>query len=707
MSKLLRLKSLTLVNFKGMSNQTITFGNGVTAISGRNGTGKTTIADGFAWLLWGKDSEGNSDSKFGIKTNDADGNYIPDLEHEVAGTFDAIDTTTGETTTVELRRVYVEEWQTQKGSTERTLKGHHTDYFYNGVPLKTKTEYDAKVAALIPEDLFKVITDPYYFLTLHWKAQREYLLKMAGTISDTDIAANRTEFSELLRRVTGKSMEEYKKEIAARRGKIEAQLDKIPTRKDEVTRNTPVAPDYAALEAEKKQIQADLADIDAAATSAAEANRVAYEKAARIQRDINTKKTAQNQALYNAKEAARKAAYEANRVADDAARDLAQVEKEEASEANTYAREKAALTASISTEKRRKEDAERQVAALRVRWEAVNNEQYQEKTYQAAGQLVCPIFGHACADPSAVSRHQCDAAAAAEAFKKNEDAARAAFIENQTARLDSMDAEGRELNRQIERHAAEITRLNGELTTLEETHAKAVQDYAAKKEGLKKTISDNPRVSTEPNIDPQTLPDWLALQKQIDQLTADLTAATAPAQQTTAADHATRRAQLNARLSGIDQKLGLRSTIEANERRIVELDKEAATLAQEKAALQIEEYLIDDFVKDRMAEVERRVNGLFDGVEFRMYKNLVNGEKEPDCVAYIGGVRYQDKNHAGQINAGLAVINALCAFHGVNAPIFVDNAESVNTFIPVNSQLVTLSVSTEDSLQVNHYYSQT
>ena len=60
------------------------------------------------------------------------------------------------------------------------------------MPLKTKTEYDAKVAALIPEDLFKVITDPYYFLTLHWKAQREYLLRMAGTISDSDIAANRS-----------------------------------------------------------------------------------------------------------------------------------------------------------------------------------------------------------------------------------------------------------------------------------------------------------------------------------------------------------------------------------------------------------------------------------------------------------------------------------------------------------------------------------
>lgn len=703
MSKKLKIKSLTLVNFKGMRNVTVDFGDGVTAISGRNGTGKTTIADGFAWLLWGKDSEGNSDTKFGIKTNDENGNYIPDLEHEVSGSFDAIDTETGEVTAVELRRVYVEEWQTPKGSTERILKGHHTDYFYNGVPLKTKTEYDAKVAALIPEDLFKVITDPYYFLTLHWKAQREYLLRMAGTISDSDIAANRAEFAELLRRVTGKSMEEYKKEIAARRAKIEAQLEKIPTRKDEVTRNTPVAPDYAALEAEKVQIQADLADIDAAATSAAEANRVAYERAARIQGDINAKRTEQNQIIYNAKESARKAAYETNRAADDAARDLAQVEQSEANETNYYNREKAVITASIATEQRRKEEAEREVAALRTRWDAVNNEQFQEKTYQAAGPLLCPIFGHQCADSSAVNRHQCDAAAAAEAFKKRQDDERAAFYANQTARLDAMDIEGQELNKRIAQHNAEIARLTQDAATLETKHTDAVQDYATKKEALKKVIADNPRVSTDPQIDTQTLPGWVALQQEIDRLTADLTAATAPAYGMETAYPSAKKAQLNARLSEIDQKLGLRSTIEANERRIVELDKEAATLAQEKAGLQIEEDLIDDFVKDRMAEVERRVNGLFDGVEFRMYKNLVNGEKEPDCVAYIGGVRYQDKNHAGQINAGLAVINALCAFHGVTAPIFVDNAESVNTFIPVNSQLITLSVSTEDSLQVNHY----
>ena len=117
MSKKAIIKRLSLVNFKGLRNVVIDFNDTVTTISGRNGTGKTTIMDAFTWLLWGKDSEGNVDSKFGIKTNDAEGNFIPDLEHEVAGTLEIIDTETGSVETVELRRVLVEEWKTEKGKT--------------------------------------------------------------------------------------------------------------------------------------------------------------------------------------------------------------------------------------------------------------------------------------------------------------------------------------------------------------------------------------------------------------------------------------------------------------------------------------------------------------------------------------------------------------------------------------------------------------
>ena len=177
--------------------------------------------------------------------------------------------------------------------------------------------------------------------------------------------------------------------------------------------------DYAALESEKAQIQEDLANIDAAATSEAEANRVAYEQAAKIQAEINTKRDAQAKAfrnflfvffhrlacypvqkggkffaggcyvrVVNAKEAARAAAYETNRVADEAARDLAQIQRDEESENKYYSREKSVITASIATAKRRKEGYEAQVADLRKRWEAVNNEQFQEQQAPTAGPLI-------------------------------------------------------------------------------------------------------------------------------------------------------------------------------------------------------------------------------------------------------------------------------------------------------------------------------
>ena len=52
-----------------------------------------------------------------------------------------------------------------------------------------------------------------------------------------------------------------------------------------------------------------------------------------------------------------------------------------------------------------------------------------------------------------------------------------------------------------------------------------------------------------------------------------------------------------------------------------------------------------------------------------------------------------------KINAGLIMINALCKYYNVYAPIFVDNAESVNRLVDTKSQLIKLVV-TENDLEV-------
>lgn len=679
MSKKTIIKRLSLVNFKGSRNVVIDFNDEVTTISGRNGTGKTTVMDAFTWLLWGKDSEGNTDTKFGIKTNDADGNFIPDLEHEVSGTLEIIDTETGDIQTVELRRVLVEEWKTEKGKTERKLKGHHTDYFYNGVPLKTKGEYDERINAIIPEAVFKMLTNPYYFLSLHWTAQREMLLQIAGGVSYEDVVQNNKTFAALIEKLNGKTVEDYKRELAAQKDKITKALEKIPTRIDEITRATPITPDYDALNAEKEQLIKELNDIDEAAASAAEANRIAYEAAAKVQADINDKRSSQHALVFKAKETARNEAFKKNETYNNADRKLQQVINDERSEASRYRSEYDRLTREKKRTQSTVEDYKRMQNELRERWYKVNAEEFT-----TTGNLVCPLFKHACADPVALAKYNTD-----------REVAREKFYADREERLSKINADGQQLNEMITSQKAEASRIDKALAELETSHSAAVTRAKEDREALQKALNDNPRVNTEPDINGEDLPEWVTLEKEIKELSAQLPAFNAE-DTANRTEIRQRKASLTARLDEVKRKLNLRPIIEANEKRIAELNNEAAKLAQERADLQGSEIIIADFIKARMSEVERRVNGLFSRVQFKMYKTLVNGEEEPDCICLIDGVRYADKNQAGKVNAGLDIINTLCAFHDVSAPIFVDNAESINEFIPVVSQLIKLEVTTED-----------
>lgn len=686
MNKQVIIKRLTLVNFKGLRNVAIDFSDNVTTISGRNGTGKTTIKDAFSWLLWGKNSEGDTDSKFGIKTNDADGNFIPNLEHGVTGVFEIIDKETGAVETVELRRVLVEEWKVPNGETKRVLKGHHTDFFYNGVPLKTKAEYEARINAIIPEAVFKIITDPYYFLTLHWKAQREMLLQIAGNVSEEEVARGSERFALLLAQLTGKSLEDYKREVSAKKAKVNEQLEKIPTAINAITQVTPEAPDYEALEKEKAALEVELTQIDESVASEAEANRIAYEKASKTQTEINAKRTQQQKLLFEAKDMARSEAYKKNEAYNKAERELRQVESDQTNEERRYNAERSRLQGDIKRTEENKSRYKAQQDELREKWYSVSAEEFADTS-----NLVCPLFKHVCADREALERYEAD-----------REAARNKFYEDKQARLDNINKTGTQLTQTIEEQDAEIARLQGLLAETEEKHQTEVSGFTEKREQLRKTMEANPRVSTEPNIKGEDIPEWVTLQNEIETLSAGLPKADNAASSNTAVLRK-RKAEITARLDEVKKKLNIRATIETNEKRIKELKAEAETLAQEKANLQTEETTIDDFVTAQMNEVERRVNALFSRVQFKMYRTQIEDAKQvPDCICYIDGVNYSDKNAAGKVNAGLDVINTLCAFHGVSAPIFVDNAESINEFIPVNSQLVKLVVTTED-FKVNNF----
>jgi DNA repair exonuclease SbcCD ATPase subunit len=211
----LKLLKLRLSNFKGFKELIIdTQGKNVN-IYGDNATGKTTVFDAINWLLFDKDSLNSKD--FGIKTLDAEGNSTPGVDHEVEGKFQI----NGDT--LALKKIYKEVYTKKRGSALDEFTGHTTDYYINELPVK-KSEYEAKMKSLIPENLFKLLTNPLYFNEiLEWKERRKILFELCGEETSREILKT----------------EDAKKILCSKQKKLNDELKNIPVRIDEATKSKP------------------------------------------------------------------------------------------------------------------------------------------------------------------------------------------------------------------------------------------------------------------------------------------------------------------------------------------------------------------------------------------------------------------------------------------------------------------------------------
>lgn len=662
--KQLIIKRLALYNFKGIRQAEARFSDVSTTISGDNGVGKSTMADAFSWLFFGKNAAGVE--QFSIKTVDAAGNFIPHLDHTVEGDFTLVDHETGEVSQIRARRTLAEDWRQPAGETEQKLTGHHTDYFWNDIPVK-KSEYDAHVAETIPADIFNVITDAYAFLALPWDVQRNKLTEITGEVSPNDIAASNPDYAALLQRLKGATLEQYCTSLGAQRKRIAADLDAIPTRKDELQRATPITPDYAALETRKAELEKTIADIDAAAGSLAERNRLQYQKAADIQKQIGEQEQRQQAAIHAADMARNQANHEAQKRHNDLDAQIRQLELQVkgAQEAIDYAANYQRQAASY-TEQAAKKDAE--LADFRKRYEAFFNQTY------TPGSLICPRFGHQCTDPTACAKGEQD------------------FNASQVETLTRWREQGHQMADELERLKAKAAEMAKTYTDQCQQANQNLAAYRAQLDAKKAELAALPPVNLLPEINPADLPAWTEAAAKIEDLRRQYSETMAAPDGGTAANvnpDAKRHAQME--LDEVKRKLGLRTIIEANERRQQELDRQAATLAQEKANIEKELSLADSFTIAIMDAVEQRVNAHFGLVQFKMFKTLVNGNKQPACIATVNGVAYKDVNTAGQINAGLDVIQTLTRFYQFAAPIFIDNCESVAELkTPAGAQVIRL-----------------
>ncbi len=143
-----------------------------------------------------------------------------------------------------------------------------------------------------------------------------------------------------------------------------------------------------------------------------------------------------------------------------------------------------------------------------------------------------------------------------------------------------------------------------------------------------------------------------------------------------------------------------KKVIEQSKGRIEELKKKEREIADQINKFEKHKFLIEEFTKAKVDILEYNINSKFKHVKFKLFNTLVNGAIEECCDTLINGVPFTDANNAAKNNAGIDIINTLTIHYDIEAPIFIDNRESINELIDTNSQIINLRVSTDEKLRV-------
>lgn len=641
--KTIILKKMHFLNFKGLRELEIEFDEKSTSIYGRNGSGKTTVFDGFTWVLFGKDS---FDRKtFDIKTLDIHGVAIPRLPHEVS----VILSVDGEEVT--LCRRYKEKWQKKRGQSEEEFTGHEEERLYNDVPCNVK-EWNEKIAGLCSEQIFKFITSPSYFTSQKTDAQRAMLIRMAGGISDEEIAEGNEDFKELLKHITGKSLEEYKREVAAKKRPIKDEIDGIPERIDERKRDMPESYDYDALEKELQDKQSELAKVEASKAITA-TNEKRLDLAKKLA-DLRQERLSLGYTIKGkVQEGYRKALEAQNNLKDN----IKRLEQSATS-----------LSVNITNDEENLKKCQEVREKLLKEWHEVNN---QKITFNDA-DFICPT----CKRPLDVD----DIEAKQKEMTDN-------FNSQKASKLEEINRKGKQNKAKMETYDVAIGQNKKDLDIIKKKieEIKASDDY--------NVVLVEPDATNRIKVDEK----YISLTSQINEIEKELEK---PIDRPNTLILKDEKASINAEIDGIKAKLNNREVAKRNQERINELETRLRTLSDELANYEKMEFAIQNFSKARIEAVERKINGMFKLVSFKMFEKQINGGEVETCEAMVSGVPYSSLNHAMKINAGLDIINAICKFEGITAPIFTDNAESINELLPTQSQIIRLVVSEDDELTI-------
>lgn len=644
----MKILSLTLENFRGIKNLTVNFDGKDADIYGTNGTGKTTIANAICWLLI--DRPATEEADFTPKTAGTHGvNHKASMEVELAD---------GQRVT--LAKDFYEKWTRKRGASIEEYTGNITDYYVDGVKSKKKeyTEILENACGIDLERVKMLMVLGYFADTMKTDEKRRILFEMAGEFTDMDvIAANEElegiEYFFLMPGTEDKhyTVEQWKKIAAEQRSKLNKDLELLPARIDEASKNIAEnIEDAETLNAQLRSLEEKKSSIEEKKRSLStpdgkqEATRAAL---AGLEVDLAAKRAAY---IEQGTEANR----EINAKIDAAVKNKNALEDELASTKRSL-RDR--------TEDRDRMSAQRE--KLMREYAEVQAEQWNE------GAEICPT----CNQPLPEERVE---------------ELRAAFNEQKSKKKEDINRRGQACSQaKIDAASKQIEALQEDVFTLEKTIKEDTENIQ------KMQAARTPQAPFEETDEYKEIAQRMEVlhgRQRLGQSAEDGTLNAYDRDIQTVKDE----------IAAVNLRIAKAQSSEDSRKRVGELKQELKHAAEQMEYLEHGIHLCEEFVRTKARMVTDSINAHFRYVRFVLFRDQINGGLREICEPTVESkdgtwVEYRSANYAAQVNAKLDIVTTLGRHYGVHLPILMDQGESVSEPLAVDEQLIRLIVSPADT----------
>ncbi len=632
------LKSLIIENFKGCEKLALDLDGRSATLYGENAVGKTTIYDALTWLLFGKDSRGQT--AFEVKPLGLDG-LVKD--HGAITSVEGVLAVDGASVTLEKR--YFEKWTTRRGWSEAQYGGNTSEYFLEGAPV-TKTAFTAAVADIIPEERFRTLTSTTWFCEgLDWKKRREMLFDICNAPSEDVLLGQEERFAPLAVGKGSLTLEAYKAKLSRERKGLSDARDSTPTRLDELKKTVSqladidfekIGRDRAAVHEIMEKLRSELLAMSHGGLIDQKRNQLA---------EIRNQMTA----LRNDNDSHRIS--QTAPVADDPRPKLER-------ERRDVQRSIQATCDALAGDQSYADELDEKIQLCRDNWASIDSEVFSESVCRTCGQTL---------------PHSMLEDARAE-FKMHQDTRKDDQIKN----ADSLKQMLAVVGDRCERYGTEITSLQAKLDEIDAQIAAYVPQAVP-------VIEDMPQYHQQMEALTQQ---EAGLMIQVEAIKKD--------SGTIRREIEGRIHQLEDDVIHLDGLLAKRAVLDYTRERMALLNAEAKENARKLDALDKLLFLMDDFTRFKTQYIEESINEKFQLVKFKLFGEQVNGGVAECCEATVGGIPYSSLNNGARINAGVDVIRTLSRHFGVAVPLFIDNAESVTKLEQLAGQAIRLCVSSLD-----------